>query len=177
MWADMADSQSQVFLLFKKVVEGVNALFTNVASVLIAAIGIIVVAATLARTFGAPQMWAHDYAQIAFVYVVFLSLAPALQAGQHVTVELFEGFLPNATRRYLDHVAAIACIIFGAVFFWYLWKLTHRSFSDNRLATAVIAVQLKWIQVIGPIGTLQFVLTAFLRLAEAQIRFRTAETD
>ena len=25
------------------------------------------------------------------------------------TVELFEGFLPNATRRYLDHVAAIAC--------------------------------------------------------------------
>ncbi|MAM61370.1 MULTISPECIES: TRAP transporter small permease [Maritimibacter] len=173
----MAFYQSQPYLGFKRTVEGVNALFTFVACLLIAAIGLIVVGATLARAFGEPQMWAHDYAQIAFTYVVFLSLAPALQSGQHVTVELFEGFLPNWIRKYLDHVAAIACLIFGIVFCWYLWKLTSRAFSDNRLATAVIAVQLKWIQVIGPIGVLQFVLTAVLRLFEAQQRFAATEQD
>lgn len=162
--------------LFRRVVEGVNALFTAIACVLVAAIGIIVVWATLARSFGTPVIWAHDYAQIAFVYVVFLSLAPALQAGQHVTVELFEGLVPRVFRKYLDHVAAIACIVFGAVFFWYLWQLTARSFGDNRLANAVVVVQLKWIQVIGPVGVLQFVLTALLRLAEAQQRLRARPT-
>ncbi|SDN83973.1 TRAP-type C4-dicarboxylate transport system, small permease component [Lutimaribacter pacificus] len=171
----MVEPHSRAFTLFSKAVEGVNALFTAIACLLVAAIGIIVVAATLARSFGAPQMWAHDYAQIAFVYVVFLSLAPALQSGQHVTVELFEGLVPRGFRKYLDHVAAIACILFGAIFFWYLWQLTARSFGDNRLANAVITVQLKWIQVIGPIGVLQFVLTALLRLAEAQQRLRAAD--
>lgn len=173
----MPAPRSQAFLLFKSTVEGVNALFTAIACLLVAAIGIIIVAATLARTFGAPQMWAHDYAQIAFVYVVFLSFAPALQNGQHVTVELFESFVPRPARRFLDHFAAIACIIFGAIFCWYLWKLTARAFSDNRLATAVISIQLKWIQVIGPIGVLQFVLTAILRLFEAQHRLVDTHTD
>ncbi len=164
----MSEPRSRTFLLFEGVVERANALFTAVACVLIAAIGIIVVAATLSRTFGLSLIWAHDYAQIAFVYVVFLSLAPALQAGQHVTVELFESLVPKPLRKYLDHVAALACIVFGAVFLWYLWQLTARSFADNRLANAVIAVQLKWIQIIGPIGVLQFVLTAVLQLVQAQ---------
>ncbi len=171
----MPGPQSRAFALFKNAVEGVNALFTAIACVLIVAIGLIVVLATFARTFGAPQMWAHDYAQIAFVYVVFLSFAPALQAGQHVTVELFEELVPRPARRYLDHVAALACIAFGAIFCWYLWQLTARSFADNRLANAVIAVQLKWIQVIGPIAMAQFVLTALLRLVEAQRQFRATE--
>ncbi|AJE48453.1 TRAP transporter small permease [Celeribacter indicus] len=169
----MVETQpSGAFRLFKSVVEGVNALFTALACILVAAIGIIVVAATLARTFGTPQMWAHDYAQIAFVYVVFLSFAPALQSGQHVTVELFEELVPQSARRYLDHVAALACIVFGAIFCWYLWQLTARSFADGRLANAVVPVQLKWIQIIGPIGLIQFLLTALLQLFEAQRQFR-----
>lgn len=157
---------SRAFIQVKTVAEMLNAIFTAIASALVVAICIIVVAATIARALGAPQVWSHDYAQIAFVYVVFLSLAPALQTGQHVTVELFEGLVPRRARRYLDHVAAIACIIFGAIFFWFLWKLTAKAFADGRLANAVIAVHLKWIQVIGPIGVAQFVFTAIVQLFE-----------
>lgn len=163
----MVLSNSRAFGLFKTAVEGINGLFTAVACLLVAAIGIIVVAATISRAFGASLIWAHDYAQLAFVYLVFLSLSPALQAGQHVTVELFEGLVPKPLRRYLDKVAAAACLIFGVILLWQLWQLTARSFADNRMANAVITIQLKWIQVIGPIAVLQFVLTAVVQLFDA----------
>jgi TRAP-type C4-dicarboxylate transport system permease small subunit len=170
----MIKTRTERTSLFEEVVTGVNALFTAIACVLVAAIGIIIVASTFARAFGIPLILAHDFAQICFVYVVFLSFAPALQSGHHVTVELFEGFIPKRLRKYLNHVAAVACIVFGAILCWHLWQLTAKSFADDRLANAVIVVQLKWIQVIGPIGLLQFVLTAILRLVQAQQSFRAS---
>ncbi|MZR12195.1 TRAP transporter small permease subunit [Maritimibacter sp. DP07] len=162
----MLQANNPAFLMYKRVVEGLNRAFTAVACLCVALIGVIVVGATLARYFGSPVIWAHDYAQIAFTYAVFLSLAPALQAGQHVTVELFEGLVPKAIRPYLNRVAAIACIIFGAIFLWYLWQLTERAFQDNRLANAAVAIPLKWILVAGPVGAMQFLLTAILRFFE-----------
>jgi hypothetical protein len=69
---------------------------------------------------------------------------------------------------YVLHLAALLTILFGAVFLWQLWRSTSRAFGDNRLAVAAITVPLKWIYVIGPIGTFQFILTGIAELGRVQ---------
>ena len=145
-------------------VKRVNALFALLAAGLVLVVMIVGVTATLSRALGLNLLWAHDSAQVAFVYLVFLTLGPALQTGHHVSVELFETLIPARTRKYLDHVAAIACILFGAIFLKFLWQLTSRSFEDGRLAMAAIEIPLKWIQLAGPLGAIQFILTAIMNL-------------
>lgn len=161
-----------MFSVFERVTKRINGLFALTASVLVFVIMILVVGSVVARGLGMGVIWVHDVAQFAFVYVAFLSLAPALQTGQHVAVELFEPFFPPGVRRRLGYVAALACIVFGAVFLFQLWRVTQRSFMDNRLAVAVVEMQLKWLHVVGPIGAAQFVLTAVMNLGLAHRELR-----
>ena len=161
---------ASTFERFEWGVKRVNALFALLAAGLVLIVMIVGVTATLSRAFGLNLLWAHDVAQTAFVYLVFLTLGPALQSGHHVSVELFETLVPRRARKYLDHVAAFACILFGAIFLKFLWQLTSRSFDDGRLAMAAIEIPLKWIQLAGPLGAIQFVLTALMNLGLSQRR-------
>ncbi len=155
------------FGLYEAFVTRVNRLFAAVAAVLVMAVVAVVVLAIVTRELGISLIWANDVAQVAFVWLVFLSLAPALASGHHVTVELFEPVVPMALRRHLDVVAALACLVFGVVFLLQLWALTSRSIADGRMALMAVPIPLKWLQLAGPIGLLQFCLTALLQLVVA----------
>nr|WP_245363900.1 TRAP transporter small permease [Neorhizobium galegae] len=141
-----------------------NSLFAIVACILIMFIVAVIILAIVTRELGVALIWANDVAQIAFVYVVFLSFGPALATGHHVTVELFEPLVPTPLRRHLASVAAIACIVFGAIFLYQLWNLTSRAIADDRMAVLAIPVELKWIQIAGPIGAAVFCLTGVQQL-------------
>lgn len=153
--------------LYAAFVARVNRLFGIIAGVLVMVIVGVVVLAILAREVGIPLIWAQDVAQVAFIWLVFLSLAPGLESGHHVTVELFEPIVPQGLCRHLDSVAALACLLFGLVFLAQLWALTSRSMADGRLALMTIQIQLKWLQLAGPIGLVQFCLTAIMQLGRA----------
>lgn len=155
---------------YASLVTAINRLFARVASALVLTVVGVIVLAIVTRWLGISLLWAGDAAQIAFVWLVFLSFAPALQSGHHVTVELFEPLVPRPMRRHLDLVAALACLIFGAVFLFQLWALTSRSIADGRMAVMAIPVPLKWVQIAGPIGLGQFCLTALLHLMTAIFR-------
>lgn len=167
---------AQLFAAFEATVKRLNDLFAALASALVLVVVAVVILAIVARGLGISVLWANDVAQIAFVYLVFLSFGPALQTGHHVTVELFEPLVPGPLRKYLDHVAALACLVFGVIFLFQLWRLTSRSLDDGRLALAAIAIPLGWIQIAGPIGLAQFVLTALMNLGLAQRHFGQARS-
>jgi TRAP-type C4-dicarboxylate transport system permease small subunit len=157
----------RAFHWFGLLVGALNGVFAAMASAFAAIIVAVVVISIVARSIGVSLIWANDVAQICFVYLVFLALGPALESGHHVTVEMFEPLVPKPFRRYLDLIAALANVIFGFLFLQQLLYLTNRSFSDDRLAIAAIAVPLKWIQLAGPVGLAQFVLTALLQFWRA----------
>ena len=94
--------------------------------------------------------------------------ALAFESGHHVVVELFDRLIPRPVRPYVQQFAAVLTIVFGAVFLYQLYRMTSRAFADDRLAVAAIAVPLKWVYIIGPIGIVQFNLTALAELGRAQ---------
>ena len=151
----------------ERTTKAINRAFVGAASAIALAVVFLVLYAVLMRFFGQAVLWPQDVAQFALAYIFFLALAPALESGHHVTADLFEVLIPRPIRPYMLHVAAVLTVIFGAVLMWQLWKATARAFSDNRLAVSAIAVPLKWIYLAGPIGTLQFILTALVDLGRA----------
>jgi TRAP-type C4-dicarboxylate transport system permease small subunit len=160
----MSKKSLRAFALFETLVRRLNSLFAFVACFLVILIVAVIILAIVTRELGIGLIWANDVAQIAFVYVVFLSFGPALATGQHVTVELFEPLVPTPLRQHLDSIAAIACIVFGLIFLYQLWNLTSRAIADDRMAVLAIPVELKWIQIAGPIGVAMFCLTAVQQL-------------
>jgi TRAP-type C4-dicarboxylate transport system permease small subunit len=148
--------------------KAVNRAFAAAASLGVVLITLLVLYSVVSRTFGAPILWPYDIAQFALAYVFFLALAPALESGHHVVVEMFDRLVPRAIRPYVGRIAAVLTIAFGAILLWQLWRATARVFADNRLAIATIVVPLKWVYVIGPIGTAQFILEAVTMFGRAQ---------
>lgn len=164
----MSDPAPRGLIALEQMVKAVNHAFTLLASGLVVVIVAIVLYAIATRMVAVSALWTHDITQFAFLYVFFLALAPALQSGHHISVELFDAAVPKVLRRYVFHIAGILVVLFGCVLFWQLWKTTIRAFSDNRLAVAAIAVPLKWIYIAGPIGAAQFILTGIVQLGRAQ---------
>jgi len=164
----VSDPAPRFLYVLEQMVKAINSAFTLLASGLVVLIVAIVLYAIVTRIVGISALWTHDVTQFAFLYVFFLALAPALQSGHHITVELFDDAVPKFLRRYVFHIAGFLVLLFGCVLFWQVWKTTVRAFSDNRLAVAAIAVPLKWIYIAGPIGVAQFILTVIVQLGRAQ---------
>ncbi|MBC7285677.1 TRAP transporter small permease [Hoeflea sp.] len=143
----------------------VNRVFAAVASLLILAVALLVFWDVVARyAFDAPSLWISDFAKFSLTYIFFLGLAPALQSGHHVSVDLFDGLWPDFLKPLMPRLALIACIVFGCVLLWFLAKLTLRTFDRNPLAQTILPVRLKYIHVVGPVGAAQFVLTSLALL-------------
>ena len=159
---------------FDAVITGINRAFVAVASVLILLIALAVVQDVVRRyAFGSPSLWAMDFAKYALFYVFFLGLAPALQSGHHVAVDLFDALWPRWLGRLMPWLAAAMCLAFACLLLWFVWRLTARTFASNPLAQTIVPVRLKYIHVVAPIGCIQFVLTAlwlFLRPGGAAAR-------
>ncbi|WP_404863519.1 TRAP transporter small permease [Georhizobium sp. MAB10] len=155
------------FKHYERAVKSVNRAFAAAASLLTLIIVMLVLLAVATRIGGSPALWPYDVAQFTLVYVVFLAMAPALESGHHVVVELFDGLVPGTIRPFVGHVAMALVILFGAIFLWHLYRVTARAFDDDRLAVAAIAIPLKWVYLIGPIGIAQFILTALMGFGRA----------
>jgi TRAP-type C4-dicarboxylate transport system permease small subunit len=112
------------------------------------------------NVFGLPTSWALDSSRFALVVVFFLALAPALQSGAHVAVDILYEYLPGGPKRILRAVALTLVICFSLLLLWYVWLETYEAFVYDGSFTATISVKMKTIYWIGPLGTLQFLLTA-----------------
>jgi TRAP-type C4-dicarboxylate transport system permease small subunit len=143
----------------------VNRAFVLIASVLVLAIVAAILREVVFRyAFNAPSIWALDGARFTLLFVFFLALAPALESGHHVHVDLFDPVIPAPLRWYLRIIGYTLTLLFGAVLFHYVLDTTIDAFETDELSFSVVPVKLKYVYWIGPIGVLQFVLTAFVQL-------------
>ncbi len=149
------------------IVTRINSLFLAVSGVLAALIMLAILQDVVRRyAFNDPSAWVLDVCSFMLVYLFFLALAPTLQAGGHVSVDLFTRLIPQNSRGAVVILGAALTCFFGAVLFWMLLDETIEAFRDDiAFPASTIPVKVKYIWVIGPVGAAQFVLTALLILA------------
>ena len=100
------------------------------------------------------------------VYLFFLALAPALEAGSHVSVDLFRQLVPPRLRHFVLVLGCALTVGFGAILWVMVLNDTIEAFADNNpFPASTIPMKMKYIWVVGPIGVAQFVLTALVLLA------------
>ena len=155
------------FAGLERAAKAINRAFAAAASILALVILVVVLIDVTLRWVAEPSVWAHDIARYTLLYLFFLALAPALQSGHHVAVDMFDRIVPAPLRPYQAHAAAVLTAAFGGVLLWQLTRLTSQAFADSRLAPATIPLPLRWIYVLGPVGAAQFALTALVQLGRA----------
>ena len=145
----------------------VNAVFLALAGLLAAAILAVMSYDLVSRNvFDAPTVWALDISRFLLLFMFFFALAPALESGAHVSVDLLEHYLQPRAQRAMRVLARILVLVFGAFLMWQICRTTYEAFVENSLFPTVVPVKLKHVYWIAPIGVAQFLLTAVSLLAE-----------
>jgi TRAP-type C4-dicarboxylate transport system permease small subunit len=145
----------------------VNRVFLGLSGLMAAAILAMLSYDLVARNvFDAPTLWALDFSRFLMLFLFFFALAPALESGAHVSVDILEHYMGPRTRRVMHIVAHSLTLIFGAFLMWQIWRTTYEAFAENSLFPTVIPVRLKYVYWIAPLGTLQFLLTGIALLGE-----------
>jgi TRAP-type C4-dicarboxylate transport system permease small subunit len=148
----------------------VNRLFLSAAGVLVVILLVVMAYDLVARNvFDAPTSWALDFARFLLVFVFFLAVAPALERGAHVAVDVLERYLGPGTNRVFRIVARTFIMVFGAFLMWQICKATVDAFIDDDLFPTYIPVKQKYVYWIGPLGMLQFMLTGLVLLGRAAL--------
>ena len=118
------------------------------------------------NVFGAPTLWALDVSRFLLLFLFFFALAPTLEAGSHVSVDVLQHYLSAGPRRVLRILAQVLLLVYGAFLMWQICKHTFDAFIDNALFPTVVPIKLKHVYWVGPLGVLQFLLTGIVLLAE-----------
>jgi TRAP-type C4-dicarboxylate transport system permease small subunit len=161
----------------------VNKLFAFAAAILVFVIMLMVLAAVFCRyVLNAPQAWMLDYTVFMLTFVFFLALAPALESGSHIEVDLFDPLLPKTWHKAQRLIGKALTLIFAAALLWYVIRTFRTVVADDELSFTMTTIYLKYVYWIGPVGALEFLLTAivdivrFAGLSTDEVGRRTAET-
>lgn len=149
-------------------VAAVNRWFLTAAALLVLLMVALILFDVISRSFfNAPTVWAFDIVRFALLYATFLGLAPALEKGSHVVVDMFDSLLPKSVRSAVPFVASGLTLVFGAVLLWHIARLASEAFADGRIAQATIAVPEMWVWLPAPIGSALFVAVAAVQFGRA----------
>lgn len=150
----------------------VNKAFAILAALIVLAILLLVCAAVISRYFlNAPISEALDVTTFLLVFVFFLALAPALQSGSHIEVDLFDPLIPQKWHKAQRIVGKLLTLLFAGVLLVFVSHHYYDIVDLDELSFTMLTVPLKYIYWIGPVGAAQFLLTAVVDLLRfAQLR-------
>jgi len=158
---------AELLSAYVRFTRAVNRVFLFIAGALAAIILAIVVHDIVRRSvFDDPTMWGLDYSRFALVFLAFFSLAPALQAGTHVNVDLVEQALSPGIRRWVRLIALALILVFGGYLLWYLTRTTVEAYVEETIFPTVVTVKQSHVFWVGPVGVVQFMLTALALVVE-----------
>jgi TRAP-type C4-dicarboxylate transport system permease small subunit len=144
----------------------INRAFAAAACILVLVIMTVIVVQIFYRyVLDDPIAWVLDITIFLLVFVFFLAVAPALQSDSHIEVDMFDPLIPKWLRKPVQLIGKLLTLIFAAIFFWFVFAFYRDIVELDEIAFGMIEVRLTLIYWIGPIGALQFLLTAIVLLA------------
>jgi len=143
----------------------VNRIFAALACILVLVIMTAIVVQVVYRfLLNDPIAWVLDITIFLLVFVFFLSVAPALQSGSHIEVDMFDAMIGERYKKPVRLIGKILTVLFAAIFLWYVTAYYCDIVEIDEISFTMLIVQLKYLYWIGPIGALQFLLTAIVLL-------------
>ncbi|MBX9825679.1 MAG: TRAP transporter small permease subunit [Xanthobacteraceae bacterium] len=143
----------------------VNRIFAALACLLVLVIMTAIVVQIVYRfVLDDPIAWVLDITIFLLVFVFFLSVAPALQSGSHIEVDMFDALIADRYRKAVRLIGKILTVIFAAIFLWTVAAFYTDIVEIDEVSFTMLIVQLKYLYWIGPLGALQFLLTAVVLL-------------
>jgi TRAP-type C4-dicarboxylate transport system permease small subunit len=143
----------------------INRVFAAMACLLVFVIMAAIVVQIVYRfVLDDPVAWVLDITIFLLVFVFFLALAPTLQSGGHIEVDMFDSLIPGSLRKPVRFIGKLLTVTFAAIFFWYVAAFYHDIVEVDEISFTMLIVQLKYIYWIGPVGAFQFLLTAIVLL-------------
>lgn len=111
-----------------------------------------------------PIAWVLDITIFLLVFVFFLAVAPSLQSGSHIEVDMFDSLIPKRHHKTVRLIGKLLTVAFGAVFLWYVTAFYYDIVEVDEVSFTMLIVQLKYLYWIGPLGAAQFLLTSIVLL-------------
>lgn len=143
----------------------VNSIFAALACLLVLVIMAAIVIQIVYRfALNDPIAWVLDITIFLLVFVFFLALAPALQSGAHIEVDMFDSMIPERYRKTVRLIGKTLTVVFAAILLWYVAAFYYDIVEVDEVSFTMLIVQLKYLYWIGPLGALQFFLTAVVLL-------------
>jgi TRAP-type C4-dicarboxylate transport system permease small subunit len=148
---------------FEAFTRAVNRIFAAVACLIVFTIMVLIVVAVFYRyVLQNPIAWILDVTTFMLVFVFFLAVAPALESGSHIEVDLFDPLIPQRWRKTQRLIGKALTLIFAIVFFWFVLAYYREIVDTDELSFTMLMVHLQIVYWIGPVGALQFLLTAIV---------------
>ena len=143
----------------------INRVFAAIACLLVLVIMAAIVVQIVYRfVLDDPVAWVLDITIFLLVFVFFLALAPTLQSGGHIEVDMFDALIPGWLRKPVRFIGKLLTVTFAAIFFWYVAAFYQDIVEVDEISFTMLIVQLKYVYWIGPVGAFQFLLTAIVLL-------------
>jgi TRAP-type C4-dicarboxylate transport system permease small subunit len=144
---------------------GVNRLFAAAACLLVLVIMTAIMIQIVYRyLLDDPIAWVLDITIFLLLFVFFLAVAPALQSGSHIEVDMFDSLIPRRLHKTVRLIGKLLTVAFGAIFLWYVAALYADIVEVDEISFTMLIVPLKYLYWIGPLGAAQFLLTAVVLL-------------
>lgn len=150
---------------FETVTRLVNRVFAALACLIVLAImAMIVIEVVYRYLLNDPIAWVLDVTIYMLVFVFFLALAPALESGSHIEVDLFDPLIPAAARKAQQVVGKSLTLLFAVIFFWFVFAYYREIVDNDEMSFTILPIRLALVYWIGPLGVLQFLITATVLL-------------
>jgi TRAP-type C4-dicarboxylate transport system permease small subunit len=145
-------------------VVGMNKVFVFFASLMMAALVIIVcVDLTLRYFFNAPLLWGTEVTEILLLYITFLGAAWVFKEDSHVVIDVFIGKATGNRKKSLILFSYLIVGIVSAVLIYYGFVTTYDHYRRGVFNPTIIETPIALIIAIIPIGSIPLLLEVFVK--------------
>jgi TRAP-type C4-dicarboxylate transport system permease small subunit len=160
----MEEAVYRFFLFLEQAVVGINKLFVFFASLMMAALVIIVcVDLTLRYFFNAPLLWGTEVTEILLLYITFLGAAWVFKEDSHVVIDVFIGKTTGRKKKGLTLFSYLLTGVVSLVLIYYGFVTTYDHYKRGVFNPTVIETPIALIIAIIPIGSIPLFLETLVK--------------
>ena len=152
------------FESLEKAVIGMNKVFVFLASLMMAALVLIVcVDLTLRYFFNSPLLWGTEVTEVFLLYITFLGTAWVFKEDSHVVIDVFIGKATGNRKKILTLFSYLLIGVVSAVLIYYGFLTTYDHYRRGVFNPTIIETPIAWIIVIIPIGSIPLFLEVLVK--------------
>jgi TRAP-type C4-dicarboxylate transport system permease small subunit len=148
---------------------GIESTFSNLAYVVLIALFLIVLIATMARQLKFNIPLAYTLSGYFLVWLTLLMLPQTFRLGLHIRIDFITRLLPHQVRKVLLFLTDLLSLAICGLLATYSWRYVLNTFKQGTLAAEVIDVPLYLPQLVIPVA-LTFACFSFVGIIIGQFK-------